>query len=114
MQPTYIEVTEERADASRVGRAPREQRQERVLGYERGRLRGVFTIDAGMVTMFVVQLEAWHEEGWRPVCRYDTAHGRPHVDVMDIRGRLREKLWLDVPNSEALTLALSEINSNWE
>lgn len=93
---------------------PREQRYERVLGYERGRLRVVFTIDAGMVTMFVVQLEAWHEEGWRPVRRYDTAHGRPHVDVMDIRGRLREKLWLELPNNEALTLALSEINSNWE
>jgi hypothetical protein len=85
-----------------------------VLGSDRGRLRVVFIIDAGMVTMFVVQLEAWHEERWKPVRRYDTAHGRPYVDVMDIRGRQREKVWLDLPNNEALTLALSEIDSNWE
>lgn len=92
----------------------REQRYERILGYDRGRLRVVFVIDTGIVTMFVVQLEAWHEERWKPIRRYDTAHGRPHVDVMDARGRQREKLWLDLPNNEALTLALSEIESNWE
>jgi hypothetical protein len=92
----------------------REHRYERVLGNDRGRLRVAFTVESGAVTMFVVQLEAWHDERWKPARRYDSAHGRPHVDIIDIRGRQRDKRWLDLSNNDALTLALSEIESNWE
>jgi len=34
----------------------------------------------GRVIRFLVQYETFVEGAWRPVIRYDTAHGFPHVD----------------------------------
>lgn len=36
--------------------------------------------ERGKVIRFVVQYETFIEGEWRPVIRYDTAHGFPHVD----------------------------------
>lgn len=92
---------------------PRAQRYEGTLADETARVRVEIWTDRGRVTMFVVQLEAWHQERWKPVRRYDTAHGQPHLDVLDTRGHIIDKQWLQHPNNAALTLAINGIKANW-
>ncbi len=59
-------------------------------------LRVRINIDRGEVTRFVVQLE-YNVEGdtWSPVVHYDSAHGRPHRDILDPSGDTVTKEWLD-------------------
>ena len=47
--------------------------------------------------------------------RYDTAHGRPHRDLVSPRGRLRSKRWLkNADFKEALTYAIEDFKNNHE
>lgn len=92
---------------------PKEQRYERTLAEDIARVRVGFWTDRGRVTMFVVQLEAWHQGRWKPVRRCDTAHGQPHIDVLNAQGHTIRKHWLQQPNHEALTLAIDDIKRNW-
>ena len=54
-------------------------------------LRFRFDLDRGRVTEFTVQLECWIEGRWRPVVRYDTAHGYPHRDTLGWTGTVMAK-----------------------
>lgn len=49
---------------------------------------------------------------WRPVIRYDTAHGYAHIDRYDLKG-MHEKKRLVITFSEALTRAERDIKQNW-
>lgn len=86
---------------------------------ERTRVR--FTVTTGIVVAFTVQYETPRsdaEDEHSPVVRYDTAHGRPHRDLLDARGETIEgsKLWLPAHLSfnAALTYAIDEITRNWQ
>jgi hypothetical protein len=79
---------------------------------EQVRYRVQFTTARGRVTKFVVQLEVRVNSEWRPVVRYNTAHGRPHRDIYRTDGSVL-KQWLDLGFSEALTYAVREIKDNW-
>ncbi len=49
-----------------------------------------------------------------PATRYDSAHGRPHRDVLDRRGNLVEKRWLDGRTlGEVLTEGANDLRTNW-
>jgi hypothetical protein len=73
-----------------------------------------FTIN-GEVVSFVVRLMLKRSSGEACVARYDTAHGRPHFDRMNSRGRLVEKKWLlGMSFSEALCYAIKDMKSNHE
>jgi hypothetical protein len=73
-----------------------------------------FDLERGQVTAFTVQLECWIEGKWRPVVRYDTAHGRPHRDMLDWDGNVADKLWLavDVNLNEALTVSEADLKTH--
>jgi hypothetical protein len=71
-------------------------------------VRVAFDFDRGRVTDFVVQLECWIEDRWRPVARYDAAHGRAHRDVLDWDGRVVEKDWLPAELTYNRAMALGE------
>ena len=47
--------------------------------------------------------------------RYDSAHGRPHRDMLDWAGRVVAKDWLPEERSlnEAFTFAERDIITNW-
>ncbi len=65
--------------------------------------------------MFVVRLSL--DEGVRvlSVARYDTAHGCPHLDLVDGKGRLLEKRWLlGMSLEEALQSAITDFRENYE
>lgn len=77
-------------------------------------IRVGFDLERGRVMDFTVQLECWIEDRWRPIVRYDTAHGCPHRDILDWEGGVAEKLWLAVTLSfnEALILAEDDLKAN--
>jgi len=80
---------------------------------ENARKRHRHEADGGKVTSFAVQLEVFTEYEWRPVIRYDSAHGYSHVDKFYHDGRrVKKELYLNL--KEALTLADEDIKDNWK
>ncbi len=55
------------------------------------RLRFKIRTQKGKVVELLVQLELNTNGDWKPVVRYDNAHGIAHRDVLDPKGVLREK-----------------------
>lgn len=84
----------------------------RALG-EGARIRHYHEAQRGKIIAFVVQLEVEFRGAWRPIVRYDTAHGQAHIDVYDTPKRKR-KQFLDLPSGEAMTLAEEDIRDHWE
>jgi hypothetical protein len=78
------------------------------------RMRVRFRQDRNDINEFVVQLEMQRHGEWSPVVRYDNAHGRPHLDLIDRWGRERRKIWLTGKNNEVLTEAMNDIRLHWE
>jgi hypothetical protein len=64
------------------------------------------------VVEFVVQLEVEVRDTWKPVIRYDTAHGYGHIDRYNLRGRSKKER-LALSFSEALTWAKRDIKQDW-
>lgn len=70
-------------------------------------------VTEGIVTGFVVQYEALIENEWRPVVRYDTAHGFAHRDLLHPGGDT-EKQPLYLPSLNlALTFAIQDLKMLW-
>jgi len=90
--------------------------EKRTLGRydDENRIRIRFTTHAGKVTRIeIVQYEAYLAGKWRPLVRYDTAHGYLHRDVMKPDGT-QEKMKIPYTSlSEALTQAIDEIRRQW-
>lgn len=69
----------------------------------------------GRVVSFVVRLIAHGGEAEHDAARYDTAHGKPHLDLLGHSGRVREKRRLDIDDSEtALTHDIEDFKLNYE
>ena len=65
------------------------------------------------IVAFAVQYEAFLEGDWRPIVRFDTAHGFAHRDLMHPDGRVdKEPLLWDTYNV-ALTWATQELKARW-
>lgn len=82
------------------------------------RMRVRFEKEHGIVLDFTVQYETPRDDApgqHDAVVRYDTAHDRPHRDLLDDRGRTIDegKQWLDMTYNEALTYAIKDIATNW-
>lgn len=84
----------------------------RPLG-ERTRIRHHHETRRGKLMAFVVQLEIELGGAWTPLVRYDTAHGRAHMDLYATPTR-KTKQPLDLSPAEAMTLAEEDIKENWE
>lgn len=83
-------------------------------------LRVRINIDRGGVTDFVVQLEYnAGDDQWLPVVRYDSAHSRPHRDILNPSGETIKKEWLDellghdVSMAEGLNYGQDDLKRNW-
>ena len=77
------------------------------------RLRVEFEVEKGKVRQFLVQLEVKDQGEWRPVIRYDCAHGYAHCDRFTRKGE-RHKERLPLSYEEALTHAQQDLRRNWE
>lgn len=81
---------------------------------ERDRLRVSFATTQGVVQSLVVQYEAFIEDEWRPVVRFDTAHGFFHMDNAKPDGEDEKHVLSFTDLGDALTFALDQIGSRWE
>jgi len=85
----------------------------RWLGVE-DRSRQVVTLEEGEVIKFVVQYEILIAGEWRPVVRYDTAHGFSHKDLLSPAGETEKKIAVSSSYNEAFTNAEMDIKLNWQ
>lgn len=47
--------------------------------------------------------------------RYDSGHECPHKDILNTKGGVIRKVWYDfLDNSQALTMAVTDIKDNYE
>ncbi|MGH7800718.1 MAG: DUF7718 family protein [Thermodesulfobacteriota bacterium] len=88
------------------------------IEYERqhdidARMRAEYKSRKGQITSFIIQLEVLFKDEWKPVVRYDTAHGFAHRDLYH-RSDRTTKTELNMSFNDALTYALNDIRDNWE
>ena len=76
-------------------------------------LRQSFIFDRGRVLEFSVQLEVYRGRHWSPVVRYDTAHEEAHKDILDHKGGLIQKIWLNMEFREAMAYAMADLVNHW-
>lgn len=81
---------------------------------DKDRKRHEHMVDKGRVSEFVVQYEILVENRWKPIVRYDTAHGYAHKDLFNPDGTKEKTLMGMVDFNEALFIADKDINENWE
>lgn len=62
---------------------------------------------------FAVQYEAYLDEAWHPIVRFDTAHGFAHRDLMHPDGRVDKEPLPWQTYHEALTWATQELKTQW-
>jgi hypothetical protein len=82
---------------------------------QRNWMRTRIMTDRGDVIDFTVQYETLDRGRRVAVIRYDSAHGFPHIDVLNRRGNVIEKTPLPTSMSmkEALQFGISDIKQNW-
>ena len=73
-----------------------------------------------MCGRFWIEEEIAHAKGakdgkWRLVARYDTCHGWPHLDVVNGKGELVLKRWMEgMDTGEAFRWAVLDLEENHE
>src|SRR3990172_7229605 len=77
------------------------------------RKRHEHVTEYGVVKRFAVQYETFIDGNWRPVIRYDTVHGFPHMDRIHPDGTVEKIPLLTKDLGEALTFADQDIDENW-
>jgi hypothetical protein len=70
--------------------------------------------ERGQVIVFRVQYEAFMNGEWRPIVRYDTAHGFPHRDLLHHNRPGEKTEYPGWSNAEVLTLGQEDIKRNWQ
>ena len=78
------------------------------------RLRIWLRTERGQITDVVVQYEAWINDEWVAIVRYDTSHGYPHRDVLHPNGA-KDKYPLSFPDLEAFSqYAEQDLKDRWD
>jgi hypothetical protein len=78
------------------------------------RYRVSFSTERGRVLGFVVQLEVVVAGSWKPVIRFDTAHGFAHCDRYRPDGSVEKHEPLPTSDfNHALTLATRTVRMEW-
>jgi len=83
-----------------------------ILLGESVRKRHYHKVEKGKIIYFMVQLEVNVKGNWKPVIRYDCAHGYAHCDRYNLKGE-KKKDDIPLPYEETLTLADEDIVDNW-
>lgn len=78
------------------------------------RSRQFVVFDEGRIVQFTVQYETFITGEWKPVVRYDTAHGFAHKDLLSLTGETEKKTSLSSNYNDAFTNAELDIKMNWQ
>ena len=66
------------------------------------------------VTEFAVQYVARIQGQWQAIVRFDTAHGRPHMDIGHPDGTQEKRDFPFYSYNTALTYAIRDVQERWE
>jgi len=77
------------------------------------RYRHYHVSDGKEITQFRIQLEVFVDEEWSPVVRYDTAHGKPHRDILHRTGEQTKDWFEGYSVADVLTIGQKDIMDNW-
>jgi len=77
------------------------------------RFRYFHRLARGQIVRFSVQYEAWIENEWCAIVRYDTAHGYPHRDLLHPDGTQEQREFRGYSMEEVLTLGERDLKMNW-
>ncbi len=83
-------------------------------GSPTNRYRHYHLIDKRVVKEFTIQYEANIDGEWQEIVRYDTAHGRPHKDVLHPGGAQTKEEFPYYTHAEVLTFGQNDIRRNWK
>ncbi|MBI5303142.1 MAG: hypothetical protein HY868_13495 [Chloroflexi bacterium] len=78
------------------------------------RYRHYHVLEKDVITAFTIQYEAEIDEQWREIVRYDTAHNRPHKDLLHPDGTTAKEEFPYYTNAEVLTFGQDDIRKNWK
>ena len=67
----------------------------------------------GEIIKFVVQYEAFIENQWKPIIRYDTSHGFAHKDIIHYNGEQEKQPLYFADYNMAFTYAIQELKITW-
>lgn len=81
---------------------------------DRDRYRLYCMTEKGQVNIFRIQYEAFIDGKWRPIIRYDTAHGFSHRDLLHPNRSPEKTKYPGRSNAEVLTLGQEDIKRNWQ
>jgi len=77
------------------------------------RFRYYHLLERKRIVRFVVQYEAFIAGEWRAIVRYDTAHGRPHKDILHPHSTEDKEEFYGYTLEDVLTLGERDIKANW-
>jgi hypothetical protein len=77
------------------------------------RFRYYHFLESGYIVQFIVQYEALIAGKWHPIVRYDTAHNRPHKDLLHPDGSQEKIEFYGYSREEVLTIGERDIKANW-
>lgn len=77
-------------------------------------IRVTFDKENDHIARFSVQYLAFLRNGWRPIVRFDTAHGRAHMDISHPDGSQDTRELHTQDYAVALARAVQELKERWE
>lgn len=81
---------------------------------DKDRVRCEIAISKGEVVKFLVQYEAFINNKWQAIARYDTKHDYVHLDLISQDGSTKKKWFYHMGFNEGLNYAYEDIGDNWE
>lgn len=78
------------------------------------RLRCLYKRKGKWILQYTVQLEFFHEGVWKPIVRYDNAHGFCHRDTVRPDGTQEKTPVFIGTANDTFTWAIKEAQKNWE
>jgi hypothetical protein len=78
------------------------------------RYRHYHAWQGNQITEFRIQYEAFFSDQWHPIVRYDSAHGKPHRDILHPAGAETKEWFTPYNNAEILTIGQRDIVDNWK
>jgi len=77
------------------------------------RFRYYHVLEHGIILRFCIQYEALIGGEWKAIVRYDTAHRRPHKDILRPDGTQKKQEYRGYSPAEVLALGERDIKANW-
>jgi len=83
------------------------------LAPDESRMRCSYHRHRSRIIQFTVQLEFLHSDQWRPVVRYDNAHGFCHCDTIHADGSQDKTPVYFGSANDTFTRAIDDLRANW-